>query len=456
MNKGLGRPPTLLLPYYLKHKKKFAAVGPMKKLNWKPIEPRNISKKSLWVACQGDTMVTEDIFTELSTHFSSKPAKIDGIVFKKEQPKIDFDVLDKKFVQSILIFKRASLKNVSNEQIKQSILSCEASMELIEGLIQCLPPADLVQRLCDLKKNADYKFSEAEEFVAFLGEVGELLPRLHSIRFKETFADMANELELNMLAATAACEEIKSSRKLAKIFELILTVGNFMNSGSNSIPAFGFHVSFITKITDTKDSDNKRTLLQFLVDFIQKMYPDLLSFNDEMPHLKRVLNVHTEKIQDDVFQITESLKELESILEKNELVLLDKDKFVESMGDFAMQCKEQLKMLAEIKNQMENSYKVVAEYFSFNMNEYPIEKFISDLNKFKQSFEQAYEENVKLGSNKTQASKKNLKMHTNQKQKTYPATKETIQKLCHRELNIKAKNMSPEGLCSYMFVFISI
>lgn len=276
----------------------------MKKLNWKPIEPRNISKMSLWVACQGDTLATEEIFTELSTNFSTKPTKMDGILFKKKQPEIDIYVLDKKSVQNILIFKRASLKKVSNEQIKQSILNCETSLELIEGLIQCLPQADLLKRLCDLKKNADYEFSEAEEFVATLSEIGELVPRLQSIRFKQNFADMANELEPNMLVATAACKEIKASQKLAKIFELILTIGNFMNSGSTSVPAFGFHVSFITKITDTKDSCNKRTLLHFLVDFIQKNNPDLQNFSDEMPHLKQVLNVHTEKIQDDMFQMT--------------------------------------------------------------------------------------------------------------------------------------------------------
>jgi hypothetical protein len=52
----------------------------------------------------------------------------------------------------------------------------------------------------------------------------------------------------DIVAATAACEEVKSSKKFAQILELILLVGNYMNSGSKNGQAFGFEISFLPKV----------------------------------------------------------------------------------------------------------------------------------------------------------------------------------------------------------------
>lgn len=54
------------------------------------------------------------------------------------------------------------------------------------------------------------------------------------------------------MAATAACEEVKKSKKFAKLLELILLLGNYMNTGSRNAQAFGFEMSFLTKVFEFK------------------------------------------------------------------------------------------------------------------------------------------------------------------------------------------------------------
>ena len=51
------------------------------------------------------------------------------------------------------------------------------------------------------------------------------------------------------MAATAACEEVKKSKKFARMLELILLLGNYMNSGSRNAQAYGFEMSFLTKVS---------------------------------------------------------------------------------------------------------------------------------------------------------------------------------------------------------------
>lgn len=417
----------------------------MKKLNWKSIEPQKILQSSLWVKCQEESLATKDMFADLSQAFATKPSKI---VVGKSSFKLSHQVLDGKTAQNVLIFKRGFVKGLTNEQIVLKIMKCDVSADVIEGLMQCLPHVDQMKRLCNLKETGSQQLSEAEELVVSLGSIQDLMPRLRTICFKQNFADLVEYLEPSMTFATLACIEIKSSEKLAKILELILTIGNYMNSASICGPAFGFEISFIAKIGEIKDSDNKRTLLHFLVDLIKQKHPHLLSLCDEMLHLKNVGNVHSERIQNDMLQMTNSFEELQFLLSKHEVQQSWNDEFSEKMGGFAIQCENKLEKLIKMEKQMENSYKAVADYFSFDPNEYQMEELFSDLSKFMSLFSQGIKD-LKINP-KNQ--KENSKICVNKKPKSvsYSASDDSIRMLCQRNLVIKLNDVSSEGLFSIL------
>lgn len=391
------------LPHYLKPKKKFDAEGPMKRANWKAIIPQKLSEKAFWVKCQEDRFASEDIFAGLAAKFSSKPIKKSDkdIVDKPNNAKknvVDLRVLDGKSAQNILILLGGSLKHLSHDQIKQSILRCDTSVlnsNVIQQLIQYLPPPDQLKRLQEIKNTGD-ELSGAEKFAATLGEIKRLVPRLHSINFKLCVSDMIQDVKPDIVAGTAACEEIKTSKKFAKILELILLFGNYMNSGSKNGQAFGFEISFLTKLTNTKDLDNKQTLLHYMVETIESKFPELLNFGEELPHVERAARVSIENIQKTMHQMTTSVKNLKSDLENSKIPQSPDDKFVDVMGDFASQCNDQLDVLVKMKNKMENYYKEVGEYFAFDTNKYPMEEFFSDIKTFKELFSQALKENVRI------------------------------------------------------------
>lgn len=223
-----------------------------------------------------------------------------------------------------------------------------------------------------------------------------LVPRLHSINFKLCVQDMVQDVKPDIVAGTAACEEVKTSKKFAKILELILLFGNYMNSGSKNGQAFGFEISFLTKLTNTKDLDNKQTLLHYMVETIEGKFPELLNFGEELPHVERAARVSLEIIQKTMHQMTTSLKNLKSDLENSKVPQSADDKFVEVMGDFAVQCNDQVEVLMKMKNKMESYYKEVGEYFAFDTNKYPMEEFFSDIKTFKELFTQAYRDNLKI------------------------------------------------------------
>ena len=62
-----------------------------------------------------------------------------------------------------------------------------------------------------------------------------------------------------------SCSEVVTSEKLRKVLEVVLAFGNFMNQGRRG-NAFGFKLSSLNKIVDTKSSTDKDvTLLHYII-----------------------------------------------------------------------------------------------------------------------------------------------------------------------------------------------
>ena len=55
-------------------------------------------------------------------------------------------------------------------------------------------------------------------------------------------------------------------------------MGNILNTGSKNEQSVGFHISYLPKLSNTKDKNNKETLLHFLVKEIKKKHPAALDF----------------------------------------------------------------------------------------------------------------------------------------------------------------------------------
>lgn len=199
-------------------------------------------------------------------------------------------------------------------------------------------------------------------FISIPGEIKRLLPRLHNLHFKLTFDDQMQDVKPNIVAGTAACEEVRNSKKFSKILELILLMGNYMNSGSKSEPAYGFEISYLTKLTGTKDAENKQTLLHYLVDVVEKKFPDALTFYEDLSHVDKASRVNLDALQKSMRQMNAAVKNLETDLQNNKTPQCDDDKFCKVMGKFANDCRQQVDVLGMLRKKKE---KLVNKFYKF-------------------------------------------------------------------------------------------
>ncbi|XP_011299550.1 protein diaphanous isoform X4 [Fopius arisanus] len=411
---GMGPPPppggfrsplagaVQVLPHGLKPKKKWEVDGPLKRANWKAILPQKLSEKSFWVKVQEDKLASPDILNGLAQKFSSKPAgrKIDDVVDKSTTSKKvkDLKVLDGKAAQNILILLGGTLKHMSYEEVKSCLLRCEGpviSDNVLQGLIQYLPPPDQLTKLQAFKDQYD-DLTEAEQFCVTVSSIKRLMPRLRSLSFKLRYEEVVQDIKPDIVAGTAACEEVKSSKKFARILELILLLGNYMNSGSKNGQAFGFEISFLTKLTSTKDVENKQTLMHYLVDTIERKFPECLSFAEELLHVDRASRVSMENIQRTLRQMESNIKNLEQDLANSKIPQSEQDCFIEIMSPFAKKARESFEVMQSMYKNMETLYTDISDFFAFDKQKYTIEEFFGDIKKFKDDFVQAQKEIIKL------------------------------------------------------------
>jgi diaphanous 1 len=76
--------------------------------------------------------------------------------------------------------------------------------------------------------------------------------RLESMLFKLRFEKEAEELSRSLNTVKVATEEVLQSKKLARILEVVLKLGNFLNGGTARGGIYGFKLDALLKLATIK------------------------------------------------------------------------------------------------------------------------------------------------------------------------------------------------------------
>ncbi|XP_004393705.1 PREDICTED: protein diaphanous homolog 3 isoform X3 [Odobenus rosmarus divergens] len=397
---GRNSPPPPILPFGLKPKKEFKPETSMRRLNWLKIRPHEMTENCFWIKANENKYENVDLLCKLENTFCCQQKERreeedfeEKKAIKKKIKELKF--LDSKIAQNLSIF--LSSFRVPYEEIKMMILEVDETQlaeSMIQNLIKHLPDQEQLSSLSQFK--SDYNnLCEPEQFAVVMSNVKRLRPRLSAILFKLQFEEQVNNIKPDTMAVSTACEEIKQSKSFRKLLELVLLMGNYMNAGSRNAQTFGFNLSSLCKLKDTKSTDQKTTLLHFLVEVCEEKYPDILNFVDDLEHLDKASKVSVETLEKNLKQMGRQLQQLEKDLETFPPPEDLHDKFVTKMSSFVISAKEQYEKLFKLHENMEKSYQSMMGYYAIDVKKMSVEDFLNDLNNFRTTFMQARKENIK-------------------------------------------------------------
>lgn len=374
----------------------------MKRANWSKIVPQEMTENCFWIKVKEEKFESPDLFTKMALLFATKttvkkdldePDDSRAPQIKKKVKELR--ILDPKTAQNLSIFLGSF--RLPYEEIRDIILEVDEerlSEALIQNLIKNLPEQKELTALAELKDEYE-ELCEPEQFGIVMSSVKLLRPRLNGIQFKLTFEEQVNNIRPDIMNVTFACEEVKKSENFMRLLELVLLVGNFMNSGSRNAQTFGFNISFLCKLRDTKSADQKTTLLHFLADMCEEKHSDVLKFTDELTHVESASKVSAQILKASLDTMERQIQRLENDIKNFPKNDDDPDKFVQKMTGFSKYSREQFEKLSTMHKNMQKLYESLGSYFIFDPQVVSVEDFFGDLSNFRSLFLEAVKENNK-------------------------------------------------------------
>ncbi|XP_062986128.1 protein diaphanous homolog 1 [Elgaria multicarinata webbii] len=390
-----------VLPFGLTPKKLYKPEVQLRRTNWSKITAQELSEDCFWVKAKEDRFENDELFAKLTLTFSTAQAKSkkqQDNGEEKGQPKKrvkELRVLDSKNAQNLSIFLGSF--RMPYEEIKNAILEVNEAVlteSMVQNLIKLMPEPDKLKMIAELKEEYG-ELAEPEQFGVVISSVSRLMSRLSAILFKLQFNEQVENIKPEIVSVTAACEEVRKSENFSNLLAIILLVGNYMNAGSMNAGAFGFNISFLCKLRDTKSADQKLTLLHFLAGTCELQHPEVLKFPDELIHVEKACQVSAENLRKSLDLMKKQISDVKRDIDNFPSTTEEKDKFVEKMNSFVKEAQEQYEKLRMMHSNMENLYKELGQYFLFDPNKMSIEEFFTNLSNFRSMFVQAVKENQK-------------------------------------------------------------
>lgn len=398
----LAPPPLVVqLPYGLVPKKTYKPESVMKRVNWSKIVPQEMAENCFWLKVKEERFESADMLGQLSLSFSSKSRvkkdveETDDRMTQFKKKAKELRILDAKTAQNLSIFLGSF--RLPYEEIRDIVLQVDEerlSEALIQNLIKNLPEQKELSNLAELKNEYE-ELCESEQFGIVMSSVKMLRPRLNGILFKLTFEEQVNNIRPDIMNVTFACEEVKKSEGFSMLLEMVLLVGNYMNAGSRNAQTFGFNISFLCKLRDTKSTEQNTTLLHFLADKCEEKYAEILKFPDELEHVESASKVSAQILKASLDTMERHIQRLENDIQNFPKTDDKQDKFVEKMSGFSKHSREQYEKLSTMHKNMQKLYESLGSYFAFDPHTVSVEDFFGDLANFRNLFMDAVRENHK-------------------------------------------------------------
>uniref|UniRef100_A0A672KJD7 Formin-like protein 3 n=1 Tax=Sinocyclocheilus grahami TaxID=75366 RepID=A0A672KJD7_SINGR len=197
--------------------------------------------------------------------------------------------------------------NKTTEEICKAIQTFDLKalpVDFVECLMRFLPTEaeSKLLRQYERERRPLDQLAEEDRFMLLFSKIERLTQRMSIITFVGNFNDNVNMLTPQLNAIIAASASVKSSPKLKKILEIILALGNYMNSSKRG-SVYGFKFQSLDLLLDTKSTDRKMTLLHYIALVVKEKYPELATFYNELHFVDKAAAVSLENVLLDVKEL---------------------------------------------------------------------------------------------------------------------------------------------------------
>ncbi|XP_062508568.1 delphilin-like isoform X2 [Corticium candelabrum] len=373
----------------------------LKQVNWEKLSTSNL-QDTVWAQLTASSELDELI--ELDEQFASRPQRKESSV-KTDQ----IDILDSKKSYNISIL--IGHLRLSFEDIRDSVLAMDNrsfSQQHLRQMEAYAPEAGEMRAYEEFRGDTT-KLSSADRFSMMMSTIPQYQERIRVMAFKSHFYDKVDEIEPDFEDIILASTELQNSMKFKKLLELILAIGNYMNTGNMRVGgASGFRIGYLTKLDSTKTSDNKSNLAHFLVKTVQTKYPEVLTVSDELKHMAAAAKVSTQTLASELNELKQGLADIQLKSEAYSRTKFDatKDRFVQFTTELVAAGRERLQSLLDLQARTTMEYDKTVRYFGEDPRTTRSDEFFAVFHQFLEIFERALQHNISKEEQKLEKEKR--------------------------------------------------
>jgi len=378
---ALNRKPAFLSP----------STRKLKRFHWTALS-RQDSQNTLWSELAGpasvkakvaedkldvklDTAEIESRFLAAETKTMKKKSNSqDEPKTESQKPKV-VNLIDGKRSYNIDI--ALARFRMSHEAIRDALITLDAcllSEDKLDALSRVVPTPEEAQMIADYRGDKSL-LGNVERFFLCLSPIPRIELRVQLLLFRVQFETLLENLDTSLAYVEETCKEIRSSDMLRAMLRLILRLGNHLN-GAQDGEALGFRLSSLSRLTATRATDGKTTLLHFLIECLrEQVSTDAVDqLCEQLSHLTSASKVEVATVSKELAHLQQKLRQL-----KQELDRLHPNKpsavnnatsgnatFFAKMIDFYNTASEQVQSAADRLQDATQVSKDLASYFGEN------------------------------------------------------------------------------------------
>ncbi|KAL3978896.1 vomeronasal 2 receptor [Sarotherodon galilaeus] len=314
---GTGGSPTVIFNSGLaavKIKKPIQTKFRMPVLNWVALKPSQING-TIFNDIDDESILQDLNVEEFEEMFKTKaqgPAMDLTLSRQKlpQKPPSKVSLLEANRAKNLAITLRKA--GQGSEVICRAIQTFDlrtVRVDFVECLMRFLPTEAEVKLLRQYERDRKplEALSDEDRFMMQFSRLERLSQRMTIMTFMGNFSDNVQMLTPQLHAMIAASVSIKSSQKLKKILEIILALGNYMNSSKRGA-VYGFKLQSLDLLLETKSTDRTQTLLHYISNVVREKYPAVSLFYNELHYVDKAAAVSLENVLSDVKELQRGME----------------------------------------------------------------------------------------------------------------------------------------------------
>ncbi|KAL7587823.1 hypothetical protein Lser_V15G37977 [Lactuca serriola] len=269
-------------------------------------------------------------------------------------------------------------------------------VDKVDNILKFFPTKEEIELIkVYLYKEERENLGNCEQFFIELMRIPRSDAKLSAFSYKLHFNTLISKLSDSLNVVYLSVEQIRSSVKLKRVMQTILSLGNALNQGTTKGAAVGFRLDSLLKLNETRGRNNKMTLMHYLCKVLADKLPEVLDFSMEIGSLEPASKIQLKNLAEEMLAIT---KGLEKAVQEKKLCKKDghmSKRFRKTLKKFLASAKPEVMALTSIYSMVCKTVDALIIYFGEDPNRCPYEKVVETLLLFVRMFNQAHEENCK-------------------------------------------------------------